>query len=105
MGGLTYMLIVNHKVFKRRFNEGVASDRAELLAILDANDRNDTFKNALINYANQIITSNPNHPHASSIEKGITNISDIERFVKYYALAADINKLLAYAKGLLNNKS
>lgn len=99
------MLIVNNKVLKRRFNEDVKSDRAELLAILDANNRNDTFKDALINYTNQIIASNPNHPHASSIEKGITNISDIERFVTYYALAADINKLLVYAKSLLNDKS
>lgn len=99
------MLIVNNKVLKHRFNEGVASDRAELLAILSANDRNDTFKDALINYTNQIIASNPNHPHASSIEKGITNISDIERFVTYYALATDINKLLVYAKDLLNDKS
>lgn len=99
------MLIVNNKAFKRRFNEDVKSDRAELLSLINANSDNLSFNQNLINYTNQIIASNPNHPHASSIEKGIANIDDIERFTKYYTTAADVKKLLTYVNSLLNDKS
>ena len=99
------MLIINNKVLKRKFNERKAvKGQDELLSLINANSRKQAFNRNVINYTNQIIADNPKK-YASSFSSNITDISGVERFITYYALAADVNKLLTYVNSLLSDKS
>ena len=104
------MLIVNNKVFKHIFNEGTtdAKQRAELIAIFDANKGNKQFKDAIVNYANELIRSNNRYSKDTSFSTFESLYDAVESGIEASGWASEalyattIKNLLQYAKEFLD---
>lgn len=104
------MLIVNNKVFKHKFNEGAtdAKQRAELIAIFDANKGNKQFKDAIVNYTNELISSNNRYSKDTSFSTFESLYDAVESGIEASGWASEalyattIKNLLQYAKKFLD---